>query len=112
MSRLAIIEEELWTGGEASYRRLLAEEAVLVFADPVGAMNRDETLASIASAPRWTDVVLEEVREAVLAEDIVLLTYRDTARRPDLEEPYTARASSLYTRHGGDWKLAFHQQSA
>ena len=45
----------------------------------------------------------------MLAGDAALLVYRGTATRPAC--PYVTRASSVYVRQDGAWKLAFHQQT-
>lgn len=108
---LVALEESFWYGDAEFYAEHLAAEAILVFADPVGVLDREQTLASIASAPRWQEVRLEDVRFASLAPQAVLLSYRAIARRDADEGEYHARASSAYIHRGGEWLLAFHQQS-
>ena len=40
-----------------------------------------------------------------------IIAYKATGRRQADEAPYLTFASSTYVRAGGDWKLAFHQQT-
>lgn len=44
------------------------------------------------------------------ADDIAILTYRARADRGE-DERYRALVSSGYVRRGGEWKMAFHQQT-
>ncbi|WP_390891081.1 hypothetical protein [Dactylosporangium matsuzakiense] len=39
------------------------------------------------------------------------LVYRAAARRASEAEPYRAIMTSVYTRRGGSWRLALHQQT-
>lgn len=45
-----------------------------------------------------------------LGDDVAILTYRASAKRAN-GEPYRALVSSAYTKRGGSWKMAFHQQT-
>jgi len=105
------LEKQFWLSNSDTYRRHLADEALMVFADPVGALDREATLASIEAAPRWSGVEFDDVRTLPLTKDAKLLSYRATAWRPDHSEPYVARAASVYVLTGEDWRLAYHQQS-
>jgi hypothetical protein len=46
-----------------------------------------------------------------LAKDAALLSYRAEARWEGAKADILAYASSIYVRRGGQWKLAFHQQT-
>jgi hypothetical protein len=107
--RLTALEREFWGGDAAFYDEHLSDDALMVFPEPVSIMNRDETVRSIADAPRWSDVRMEDVRMVPLTATAAVLTYRATARRGD-DAPYLARASSVYVERDGMWTLAFHQQ--
>ena len=107
---LIALEEQFWKGDADFYRQRLTAEALMVFPDPVGVLGKEETVASISQAPRWRDVEFTEVRAVMLATDAALLVYRATARRPE-HATYVTRASSVYVRENGAWKLAFHQQT-
>lgn len=108
---LLALEESFWYGDGAFYQQHLAADALMVFGDPVGVLDRETTVRSIADSPRWQQVQLEDVRLAALGADAVVLTYRATARRNEDEPEYRARASSAYVHRGGEWLLAFHQQT-
>ncbi len=105
------MEEKFWTEGADYYRRNLAHAAIMVFPDPAGVLVKDDIADSLEGAARWSDVALEEHRLLELNDAAAVVTYKATARRPDAAKPYVARASSTYVRDGGDWKLAFHQQT-
>jgi hypothetical protein len=104
-------EQQFWEGDAAFYRDNLADESLMVFPLPVGAMGRDETIRSIGTSQRWVDVVLEDHRVVWLCDDVALLTYSATATRQGEGSSHTTLASSIYVRRDGAWKLAFHQQT-
>lgn len=108
---LLALERRFWTGGAAFYREHLADDVVMVFPGPGGTLTRTEIVASIETAPRWDDVAIDGVRSAALTGDVALLTYLATGTRGGASEPYVARASSVYVRERGAWRLAFHQQT-
>jgi hypothetical protein len=103
-------EERFWKGTPEFYREHLTDDALMVFAEPVGVLDRGATVESLAGSPRWNEVGFDEVRAVHMAAGVALLTYRVTARRGAEGVPYRARASSIYVDRGG-WKLAFHQQT-
>jgi hypothetical protein len=107
---LIALEEQFWKGDADLYQQRLTTEALMVFPDPIGVLGKEETVASISQAPRWRDVEFTEVKPVMLATDAALLVYRATARRPN-DALYVTRASSVYVRQDGAWKLAFHQQT-
>lgn len=103
------LEEKFWTEGAAYYAQHLAPAALMVFPEPTGVLVKDEIASSLQGA-RWSDVLLEEHRLLELDDASALVTYKATAVR-DNSEPYIVRASSAYVKDGGEWKLAFHQQT-
>jgi hypothetical protein len=107
---LIALEEQFWKRDVDFYRQWLTAEALMVFPDPLGVLDKEETVASISQAPRWRDVEFTEVKAVMLATDAALLVYRATARRAEAATHVT-RASSAYVRQDGVWKLAFHQQT-
>lgn len=104
------LEEQFWKAGAEFYRDNLAPDALMVFADPVGVMTKQAVVESISAAPRWRRIEFEEATHVQLQPGVMLLTYRATAER-DADEPYVARASSVYVQGSCGWQLAFHQQT-
>jgi len=108
------IERKLWTNDADFYRNSLIEEALLIFPE-TGVITRDAAVSAIAvenaEGRRWAEVEFEEVRNLRLAGDVVLLSYRVTARWEHEQSKVSAFASSVYLNRGGSWKLAFHQQT-
>lgn len=105
------LEEEFWRGGADFYRTNVTDEALMVFAEPVGVLDKAQAVESIASAPRWSDVRFEGAKVVRLSNDAALLTYKATARRDGDAAPYVTLASSVYVVRAGGRKLAFHQQT-
>jgi hypothetical protein len=112
--QLVEIERKLWTNDAAYYRDNLIEEAVLVFAE-TGVIPRETAVEAIlsenAKGQRWAEVEFADVKSRRLSDDVVLLTYRITARWEHEESRIFALASSVYVKRNERWKLAFHQQT-
>ena len=103
------LERRFWLEGVEFYRQNLAEEALMVFPG-IGAMRRADAIAGVESAPRWTQVEIMDEHTLDLGPAIRLLCYRAKARRQEDAE-YSVFVGSVYVRHGGEWKLTFHQQT-
>jgi hypothetical protein len=102
------IERELAEGDGATYSRRLSDDAVVVV--PGRVLDKPGTVAVMDGTPGWDELSFENGRLRVLDDDAAILTYRFTGRRG--YEEYDAVLSSTYVReHGGDWELAFHQQT-
>jgi len=110
MDRLVDLERGFWTGDGDFYRGNLTDDAVMVFPDPVGVLDRRSIVESISAASRWNNVEIGAPACVRVADGAALLTYRATAGREG-QPPYEALASSLYVERGGAWRLAFHQQT-
>lgn len=108
---LVRLEERFWKDGNDFYASNLEEDALLAFPKPVGVLTKDEAIASLAGAPRWSTVRFDDVRVVSLLDDAAVLVYEATARREGDAAPYTALVSTTYVNRDGAWKLAFHQQS-
>jgi Domain of unknown function (DUF4440) len=113
LDRLLALEREGWEAlvagnGGAYYRQRLTADAVMAF--PFGVLNREETIEAMESAPPWAQFEIDDARAVDLGADGGVLIYRVVAQRPG-QDPYSAVISSTFVRDGGDWKLAFHQQS-
>ena len=107
---LLALEEQFWTGDGDFYRKNLDAECLCVFTDMAGVMSRDQVVSTISDGQRWSGLVIEPKGFRQLSDDVALLSYRASAKRPD-GELYRAVVSSGYLRRGDAWKLAFHQQT-
>jgi hypothetical protein len=102
------IERELADGDDTTYLRRLCDDAVVVL--PGRILDKPATAAVMGASPAWDGHEFRNGRIRVLDEDTAILTYRFAGRRG--YERYDAVLSSTYVReHGGDWELAFHQQT-
>ena len=111
LEQLVELEQRFWDGGADVYEEFLDDQALMVFPAPVGVLVRDETIASIEAAQRWTEARFDDVRLLPLTDDVVVLTYRASARREEDTTEYRAVASSVYVLRADGWRLAVHQQS-
>ena len=111
---LVALEHRLWTNDADTYDRQLAGDALLAFAE-TGVISKDTAIEAIRrenrEGRRWADVAFEDVATLPLGVDSALLTYRVHARWANEVSGITALASSVYVKSGGEWKLAFHQQT-
>lgn len=105
------LERAFWIDGEPAYAQGLAPESLMVFAPPVGVLDRVRTLEAIRNAPRWKHVVFAAERAISAGPHAAALVYEATAERDDGSAPYRAQCSSAYVRIGGQWRLALHQQT-
>lgn len=102
------IERELAEGDGSTYRERLSDDAVVVF--PGKVLDKPSTIAAMDSSPAWDDLSFDSRRLRVLDDDAAIITYRFRGKRG--YERYDAVLSSTYVREsGGDWELAFHQQT-
>jgi hypothetical protein len=102
------IERELADGDGTVYLERLCEDAVVVL--PGRVLDRDTTAAVMGDSPAWDGHQFRNGRLHVLDEDKAILTYRFQGQRG--YERYDAVLSSTYVREdGGDWEIAFHQQT-
>jgi hypothetical protein len=103
------LEKRFWKGDADFYRQHVARNSLMVFPEPVGMLEREETIDAIASGPRWTEVEFEKASVIRLTGESAIVAYKATAHRG--EDVYTTLASSAYVQEDGSWKLAFHQQT-
>lgn len=110
MEDIVRIERGFWTGGPDYYDAHTTSGCVMVFAEPVGAVDKQQVIEAISEGSRWAEIEIVEPETTRLSEGVVLLVYLADARTED-GAPYETMASSIYIEHEGAWKLAFHQQS-
>ncbi len=113
---LAALEERGWqalssSGDRAAafYDDVLGDEVLMLLPGGLVLADRPAALAAMSGAP-WSSYRLEDVRVSHPTADTGLVTYGVFARREGQPE-YSALISSLYVRHGDDWRLTFHQQT-
>ena len=93
--------------GAAFYEEVMHDDGLMVF--PGLTMDKPASLQAIRQAGPWSSFELTDVR-VVRVGDSGLVTYRAVGQRTG-RAPYQAVMSTVYTRHGGRWRLLLHQQS-
>jgi hypothetical protein len=109
--QLLKLEERFWKGDADFYRRNLTDDSLMVFAEPVGILTKDQTVQAVAAGPRWAEVQFREVRVVRLTDGAAVVTYKARARHEGGDSEYSALVSSAYVNRRGSWKLAVHQQT-
>ena len=96
--------------GGTFYGELMLPDALFILVNGA-TMTRDDVTASLDGAPGWSSYELAEARLVPIADDVTALSYRATATRADLSEPFTALMSTVYRRVDGRIRLALYQQT-
>jgi len=107
---LVRLERGFWTEGGEYYREHVDDECLLAFTEMAGLHSNDEIAGMNPGAGNWKDVHLDAKGLVELSGEAALLTYEVEAKRKD-GEPYRALVSTGYVKRGGEWKMAFHQQT-
>jgi hypothetical protein len=105
------LERQLWNADEEFYRETLSEDAVMVFPDPTGILERSAVLESLGGADRWRRVEFDDERLVEVDDDVLQLVYRAVAERSGDGSEYTALITTTYVTAGGSWQLLTHQQT-
>lgn len=105
------LERQLWNADEAFYRDTLSEDAVMVFPEPTGVLDRSSVLESLGGADRWRRIEFEDERLVEVDDAVVQLVYRAVAERSGDGSEYTAFITTTYVRTNGSWRLVSHQQT-
>ena len=112
---LIAIERSLWRNEPNVYHQTYLPEAIPIFPN-VGRIGRSEAVDAIREENKagraWAEVNLNDVEILHLGDDTVLLTYRAVARWNYEEVATTILCSTLYVKKGGNWMVAFHQQTS
>ncbi len=109
-------EKELWEAWKnhnaAPFKESLAENAVLV--DESGIRDKARFLEELPKQGcQANKVSLEDFKVTMLDSDSPALTYKVTVDGACKGKPVpVAQASSVYTKRGGKWLIALHQESA
>ena len=107
------LEKTFWEAppdGSIYGERMVAEGRVLM-PSPAGIMDREETIEAIDGSPPWTNYELKELEFYELNDESAILTYKATATREGMADPYEALITSTYRRQDDEWKLVTHQQT-
>ncbi|WP_319531502.1 DUF4440 domain-containing protein [uncultured Cohaesibacter sp.] len=103
------MEEQFWLLGPDYYAGHLAQNARMIFPDPVGIIENGNIIEMLRQAPRWRSVEISERSQARLEETIILAYHAVGVR--DSGATYKAYCSSIYVKTEGDWQLLAHQQT-
>ena len=103
------MEELFWTGGADNARATTATNAVMIFPYPPGILQGDRIWTHLSQRTGWRSVVMTERRET-RSRDIVVLTYRVSAEKPDVPI-YKALCASTYLNDDQRWVRLSHQQT-
>ncbi len=94
---------------EEHYRRLLADDIVVLLPGGLVIADREEMIESMRGPP-WDRYELSHERVLRLGGDTAVVIYRAQATRAG--KPYTAWLTSTYVRGQDGWRLVVHQQTA
>ena len=111
---------QLWELEDKGWNALCEQRAAEFFgaaltADVVivvpGMVIDRETFLHNADTEPWASYRIDDRHVLEMAPDCVSLTYHVTASKSESPQQYTAWLSSTWVCRGGNWNLAFHQQT-
>lgn len=105
------LERRLWNADREFYREILSEDAVMVFPEPTGVLERSAVLESLTGADRWDRVEFDDERLIEVADGTVQLIYRAVGERSEDGSEYAAFITTTYVEANGSWRLVSHQQT-
>jgi hypothetical protein len=105
------LERQLWNADREFYRETLSEDAMMVFPEPTGILERPDILDSLGGGGRWQSIEFGDVRLVESGDDIAQLVYRAVAERTEDGSEYSALVTTTYVRENGTWNLLSHQQT-
>lgn len=105
------LERRLWNADEAVYENVLAANAVMVFPEPTGVLDRAAVLESLGDGDRWSSLDVSDVRSLSVDDDVTQVVYEAVAERSADGSEYRALVTSTYHRQDGEWRLVSHQQT-
>jgi hypothetical protein len=108
--RLLELEERFWKGKTDFYRANVLDDALMVFPEPTGVLDKDEAVDATERSERWSAVEFQDVKAIGLGGGVSLLVYKAHAARGK-GSTYSTLASSVYVERDGSVLLAFHQQT-
>lgn len=105
---LVELEQQLADGRGDEYRRILADDAVVIV--PGAVMTKEETVAAMDESEGWDEFALQAPQVADLGPEAAAISYRFQGRR-GADFVYEAVMSSVYVDRGEGWRLVLHQQT-
>ena len=105
------LERQFWNADEEFYQETLSTDAVMVFPEPTGILERSAVLESLTGTDRWGRIEFDEERVIEVDDNIFQLVYRAVAERSDDGSKYTALITTTYVEASGSWRLVSHQQT-
>lgn len=88
----------------------MTDDGVMVLAHGQ-VFDRQAVIDSLNEAPPWRAYDITDERLIALDDDQAIVLYTGRAYREEREPAFVALMSSVYTRQGGDWRLALYQQT-
>lgn len=108
--RVWAFEEDLWRGGEETYRTKVDGACLMVLPEPPFVLSGAHAIAAVADTPRWKEVDFSEQQVSRPQEGLIVVAYRIRASRG--EESYEAYCTSTYRQISHeDWQVVQHQQA-
>ena len=105
------LERQLWNADEEFYRERLSEDAVMVFPEPTGILERSGVLESVDGTDRWGRIEFDDERLIEVDDNVFQLIYRALAERNEDGSEYIALITTTYVEASGSWRLVSHQQT-
>ena len=84
--RLWTIEELFWKGDSDFYRDHLTADCLMLFPEPFGILTNKQIVGSIANAPRWSRVTIEDRRILKFSDGALILTGSKTSSRHEVRK--------------------------
>ena len=72
--------------------------------------SRNEILDEFKNEESLPRILVSDANITVVGDDLVLLTYQ--SRHDSSDAPRPTLRSSLWRKHGSDWRICFHQGTA
>ncbi|WP_286174113.1 hypothetical protein [Rhodobacter sp. NTK016B] len=103
------LEQRFWTGDTESVRATMANNAIMIVPYPPGILEGDTIWHGAKRRGGWQSIIMAE-RRATECGDVVILSYRATAEKPD-QPLYRVLCASTYLSDAGGWLRLSHQQT-
>ena len=113
LDTLLALEHAVWRalceGDADADARLLSRDFLGVY--PSGYAGRSDHVGQLAAGPTVADYELADARLVAISDDVALLVYRASYRRPSRRDREEMYVSSLWCRRGDAWVNTFSQDT-